>query len=171
MFNGSGKAKRIALGGILGALAVVCVFLATVLPTNRLSLYALGSFFISVIILENGIKAGWVFYAATSIVSLAVIPEKTGVIPYIAFFGAYGVIKLYIEKLRKIAVEWALKLVYFNACLAAGALAAKELFGIGLSASVPYGLLTAALEIAFIIYDYVYTLFINYYRTRLRPRL
>jgi len=171
MFESSGKAKKIALGGILGALAVVCIFFATVLPTNKLSLYALGSFFVSVVILESGIKAGWIFYAATSIVSAVVIPEKPGLVPYAVFFGLYGIIKYYIEKLDRAVIQWAIKLVYFNLCLAASLLAAKELFGFGVSSSLPFGILIALLEIAFIIYDIVYTLFINYYRHKLRPRL
>ena len=78
------KAKIIALNGILGALAVVCLLLATIMPTGRISLYALSSFFIAVSIMESGIKAGWLF-AATSLAGFIVVPEKLALAPYVVF--------------------------------------------------------------------------------------
>jgi len=163
--------KKIALNGILGALAVICLLLATVLPTNRLSFYALSSFFIAVVIIEGGLKAGWLFFIATSLLSLIVVPEKLGLVPYAIFFGIYGLVKYYIEKLDKLVVEYVLKFLYFNFCTGIAILTVSKLFGYGLTIQLPWWLLIVAFEIVFFIYDYVYTLFINYYRNKLKPRL
>lgn len=163
--------KKIALNGILGALAVICLLLATILPTNRLSFYALSSFFVAVAIIEGGLKAGWLFYAATSLLSLVIVPEKLGLVPYLIFFGLYGLVKYYIEKLDKLVIEYVLKFVYFNICLGIALLSVSKLFGYSLSITLPWWLLIIALEIVFFIYDYVYTLFINYYKHKLKPRL
>jgi hypothetical protein len=173
MKRNSLETKKIALNGILGALAVICVLLAAILPTNKISLFALSSFFVAVSILETGARAGWIFYAATSLLALIVVPDKLGVIPYAVFFGLYGIIKFYIEKLDKIIVEYILKYVYFNACVAVAVLTVKELFmhDIVISDKIPWWLLILALEVVFFIYDYVYTLFIHYYRDRLKPKL
>lgn len=163
--------KRIALNGILGALAVICLVLAAILPTNRLSLYALSSFFVAVSIIESGVKAGWIFYAATCLLALIVVPNKLGIIPYVIFFGMYGIVKYYIEKLNKIIVEYMLKLVFFNICVGIAALTVIEFFGFKLAVELPWWLLIIALQVIFFLYDIVYTLFINFYRGKLRPKL
>lgn len=171
MKDNSLNTKKIALNGILGALAVICLLMATILPTNRLSFYALSSFFIAIAIIESGLRAGWLFYAATSLLSLIVVPEKLGLVPYVVFFGIYGLVKYYIEKLDKLAIEYVLKFVYFNICMGIALLSASKLFGYSLTAKLPWWLLIIALEIVFLIYDFVYTLFISYYRDKLKPRL
>lgn len=171
MKDNSLNTKKIALNGILGALAVICLLLATILPTNRLSFYALSSFFIAITIIENGLKAGWMFYAATSLLSLIIVPEKLGLVPYLIFFGIYGLVKYYIEKLDKPAIEYILKFVYFNICMGIALLFVNKLFGYNLTSEIPWWLLGIGLEIVFFIYDFVYTLFIQYYGEKLRPRL
>lgn len=171
MKDNSTNTKKIALNGILGALAVICLLLATILPINRLSFYALSSFFMAVVIIENGIKAGWLFYAATSLLSLIIVPEKLGLVPYVIFFGIYGLVKFYIEKLDKLTIEYILKFVYFNICVGIALLSVSKLFDFSLTTEMPWWLLVIALEIVFFIYDFVYTLFINYYREKLKPRL
>ncbi len=165
---GSPKTKRLALNGILGALSVICLLLADILPTNRISLYALSSFFISISIIENGIKAGWIFYAATCLLSFIVVPEKLGIVPYVIFFGIYGIVKFYIERLDRLVIEYILKFAYFNACMGIALWALKGLFRYELRIMLPVWLLVAAAEIVFFIYDIVYTMFINYYRNKLR---
>jgi hypothetical protein len=171
MKDNSLNTRKIALNGILGALAVICLLLATILPNNRLSFYALSSFFIAISIIESGIKAGWLFYAATSLLSLIIVPEKLGLVPYVIFFGIYGLVKYFIEKLGKLAVEYVLKFLYFNVCTGIALVSVSKLFGYNLTAKLPWWLLIIALEIVFFIYDFVYTLFINYYRDKLKPRL
>jgi len=165
------KTKKIALNGVLGALAVVCLLLADILPTNKISLYALSSFFISVSIIEGGARSGWLFYMSTSLLSLIIVPDKLMVIPYILFFGTYGIIKFYIERLRRVAVEYILKFAYFNACIViivAGASALlEELSALGL----PWYLLLTVAEVVFFIYDIVYTMIINYYKNKIRGKL
>ncbi|MHB8063962.1 MAG: hypothetical protein ACYDG2_15255 [Ruminiclostridium sp.] len=168
--NNNKRVKSITLSGILLAFTVICVFLATVLPTSVLSLYAISSLFIAVIILEFGTKAGWAFYLASSILSIVLIP-RLEVIPFVVFFGLYGLLKLYIEKLRSRVLEYILKLIYFNMCLALGLLFLKELILDGVNLSVPIYIAAALLELVFLVYDYVYTLFIRFYATRLKPKL
>lgn len=165
-------AGRIALNGILGALAVICLLLAAILPTNKLSLYALSSFFVSAVIIEGGAKTGWLFYAATSLVALAIVPDKlTVVLPYAIFFGLYGIIKYYIERLNNIAIEYVLKFVYFNICVAVAFFSVKSIFGYILEIKISVWIIIAGLELAFFVYDYVYTLIVNYYNNKIRPKL
>lgn len=169
--RGPFKSKTIALNGVLGALAVICLLLADVLPTSKISLYVLSSFFVSVAIIEGGVRAGWIFYAATSLVGFIILPDKISIIPYVLFFGAYGIIKFYIEKLKCIVIEYVLKVIFFNACAGLALLAAGSLFEGGLASGLPWGILAGICQVIFLVYDIVYTLFINYYRDRLRTRI
>jgi hypothetical protein len=163
--------KGLALNGILGALTVISLLFATVLPTNRLSLYALSSFFISIIIIEYGIKSGWLFFAATGLLSIFLIPDKLGIIPYIIFFGIYGIVKVYIERIQSKVLEYFLKVVYFNICILIAVFFIKGVFLQSITVKLPWWLIIVALELVFIIYDYVYTLFIAYYRGKLKKIL
>lgn len=165
------NAKRVALSGILGAFAVICLFLAAILPTGRLGFYTLSSFFIAVIIMEYGAKAGWLFYVATGILSFFIIPDKLGVLPYVFFFGIYGVVKYFIEKLDKFVPELLIKLVFFNLCLGAAYLLLRQIFADAIAIKLPWYALLAAAEAAFVFYDYLYSLFIAYYRDKLRKFL
>lgn len=169
MNNGSGV-KRITLSGILLAFTVICVFLAANLPTSKLSLYAVSSLFVAVIIIEFGAKAGWAFYLASGILCAVLVP-RLEVIPFIVFFGVYGLVKLYIERLHNRISEYALKIIYFNICLVLGLIFLKELIMDGVSLSAPVYVVAGLLEIVFIVYDYIYTLFIRFYGTQLKPKL
>ncbi len=169
MSNGS-RVKRITLSGILLAFTVICVFLAATLPTSKLSLYALSSLFMAVIIIELGTKAGWIFYLASAILSALLVP-RLEVIPFIVFFGVYGLIKLYIERIHSRAVEYVLKLIYFNICLVLGLFFLKEIILGGVNLTAPVYIVAAVLELVFLIYDYIYTLFIRFYGTRLKQKL
>lgn len=168
--NSNSRAKRITLSGILLAFTVICVFLAATLPTSKLSLYAVSSLFLSVIIIEFGAKAGWAFYLASGVLSAVLVP-RLEVIPFIVFFGVYGLIKLYIEKLHNRIVEYVLKLVFFNICLVLGLVFLKEFIMTGISLSAPIYIIAGLLELVFVVYDYIYTLFIRFYGTQLKPKL
>lgn len=169
--NNGFSSKRIALTGVLMALAVITLFLASVLPTNKLSFYALSSFFISIVIIEFGARTGWVFYTASSLLAFFVVQEKIRLVPYLIFFGIYGMMKFYIERINNIIIEYILKILYFNISLAVSAAFAKKFLFEGVEIKFPWWIFIIALEIIFIIYDYVYTLFVQYYRQKLKKIL
>jgi hypothetical protein len=164
--------KRLAISGVLASCTVVSVFLSTILPTNRISLYTLASFFVAVIIIEFGVKNGWIFYIVTCAVSFFVVPWKTAIIPFILFFGIYGIIKYYIEKLDRILPEYLLKYLYFNTCLIFSLLLIKEVFLRVTVIELHWKIIAVSgLQVVFLVYDYVYSLFIRYYKTRIRKIL
>ncbi|HHY23815.1 MAG TPA: hypothetical protein GX527_06190 [Clostridiaceae bacterium] len=163
--------KKIALSGVMSAIAVLCLLFATIMPTGKLSFYVLSSFFVSVIIIEYGTKPGWVFYIITNLLAYILIPDKIRIIPYTVFFGAYGILKYYIEKFNNIVLEYILKYIYFNACLAIALIFLREIIAKGITLNkikFPLWTVIILLEVIFIIYDYVYTLFIQYYRQKLK---
>lgn len=165
------NSRKLALSGILLALAVLTLYAESIVPTSKLSLYALSSFFVSVIVMESGIKAGWLFYIASSLLALILIPDKIGLIPYLIFFGIYGILKFYIEKLNRLVPEYTLKMIYFNACLATAYFFVKEFFLGSVRIDYPWWAVVIGIEIVFVVYDYVYTMFIQYYNQKLKKIL
>jgi hypothetical protein len=166
-----GPSKVIALGGIFLALTVIILYAESIVPTGRLSLYALSSFFVSVIVIEAGIYAGWLFYLASSLLAFIIVPDKLGLIPYFVFFGVYGLIKHYTEKTTNRVLEYLLKFVFFNLCLVLAFFLAKEVFIGQIEIKLSPWIVIPALELVFFIYDFVYTLSIETYLQRIRKIL
>jgi hypothetical protein len=160
--------RRIALGGILAALTVTVLFVEAVAPVNKLSLYALSSFFVSIVIIELGVASGWLFYAVTCLLAFLITPDKLALIPYLVFFGLYGIVKYYIEKLDKLIPEYILKILFFNLVMAGAVLLAEKLMLDIVKLEFPWWIVAVVFEVVFLVYDYVYTLFIRYYSHRLR---
>lgn len=84
------SSKRIALSGILTALSCAALLLENISPTGKLGFYVLSAFLLSVVIMECGLTYGWVSYAAVSLISFLIVPEKTAILPYVMFFGVYA---------------------------------------------------------------------------------
>lgn len=168
---GVSRASVVALGGLLAALGLLLLFLAGVVPGAELTLYGASSLLTAAMVLEAGPAAGWVLYAATALLGTAVLPVKTAMIPYALFFGCYGILKYHIESLHSRVPELVLKLVAFNAALAAGyfVLRAAAFDLLGLPELTPPFLAVLA-QGFFLLYDAVYTRLIDWYRRSIRLR-
>lgn len=170
------KTRYIALSAILAALVVICLAIISIIPVNTLSLYVLSSFFISIIVVEFGHKHGWLFFVVSSLLGAALVPNKVVMIPYMFFFGLYGLIKHYIEIFNKLFVEIVLKLAFFNICAYLVFLLARSfaLDSINFDSNVkslPAVIIIIMLNIAFMVYDYTYSLFVQYYQNKIKPKI
>ena len=58
------KAKKMAFGGLLLALTVICMILGSVIETGTLFLLGAASFFVGIIFREFGRRTGAAFYLA-----------------------------------------------------------------------------------------------------------
>ena len=164
------KSKTIALGGILGALCMISLYAAVYSPVSKLAFYSLSSLFVSLIVIETGAKWGWVFYIATSALALFIIPDRISLIPYLIFFGNYGIVKYYIESIGRLLPEILLKGVFTSACGTAAYFLYTKILGISFTYKIPiYGLLALSIGV-FFIYDFAYTRIIAYYIRRFKNR-
>ncbi|WP_242971108.1 hypothetical protein [Clostridium botulinum] len=152
-----------AKGGIFTAISFLLIYLSTILPVNKLSLLATASAIIPIAIISTNAKNGFLVYLSTSILCSIVIGiSRISVIFYIVFFGLYGIIKYYIERLNKLYIEIILKFAFFNICLIVLLYIYKLFFqGITIINKYIYMYFIVA-QIAFIVFDYVLTLFIFY---------
>ena len=161
--------NTIALGGICLALTIVFLFGASFVPGIELTLYALSSLFVAVMVIERGPKSGILLYVAAVILGLILVPNKLGMLPYICLFGYYGVVKYYIEKNCRPQLQLIVKVVLFAAVIAIGLWGTKGLlFG---NIDLPeYS--TAVIFIGgiamMVLYDAIYTFAIRFYRERVK---
>ncbi|WP_069650056.1 hypothetical protein [Caloranaerobacter ferrireducens] len=169
--SNSSKSKKVALGGIVVLLSVLCLYLASILPTNKIFFFCLSTVFIAVIIIEFKTYFSLITYGAVSILGFIVIPNKLIMIPYVIYFGYYGIIKYYIEKINNILVEWVIKIVLFNLFVYVTYIITVNLFVSNLYIKLPIWLILLLLQVLFIIYDICYSLAINYYKYKLRKLL
>ena len=164
--------KKIATGGVLLALSIATLFGATFVPGIELTLYALSSVYVAIIILEFTVNTGWLFYFASVMLAFIIIPNKGALIPYTIFFGIYAMMKYYIESFKKISqpVEVLLKLLFFNLMFVLGFIFFGMLFTGAIripDLALPIILLLA--QVFFLAYDYILTLMVGFYLKR-RPK-
>lgn len=155
--------RKIAYSGILLSLNIIILMLINIIPTNTLSLLGLASLPIAIVIMEYGPKAGVMFYIGSVLLSFIIMANKAQWILYIFTFGIYGLIKYVIEKDRSFVQEYILKLLAANILIIFAYLILKQFIYIPLNI-----LVILIFEISFIIYDFVYSQFIDFYNDKLK---
>lgn len=155
------KASNMSKGGLFTALTIIFLYISSIVPINRFYLLGLAACIIPLSIISTNVKNSVLVYVSSSLLSL-VFNFRGSAIAYIIFFGAYGFIKYYVEKLRKTPLEFVLKLSFFNFCLYLMYFLYK-LFSYELpSISLPIYYALIIFQFVFIIYDYALTMFISY---------
>ncbi len=108
--------KRIAFSGVAAALSVVIMYIAGITDILSLSGVLVAAFMILFIYIEYGTKTALSVYAAVSVISFLILPDKFSAAVYVLFAGYYPIIKTKFERKPKL-LAWTLKLVCFNAVL------------------------------------------------------
>lgn len=105
---------RVALGGVVSSLCIFSMFLTGVMPFLYLTLPMIAGALMTIIVVE--VNKSWAFltYAAVSLLSIFVSPNKEAAIIFILLFGYYPIIKDSIEKLRFRLIRVMIKFILFN---------------------------------------------------------
>ncbi|NMS89614.1 hypothetical protein HGQ85_06705 [Clostridioides difficile] len=157
---------KVAYGGVLLALNVILLTLTNIIPVNTLFIMGVASLLVSIVIMEWGFKSGIAFYIGSIALGFIVMASKSQWIVYSLTFGIYGIAKYLIEKDRSIYIEYFLKVVFANIMILI------LYFLLRTIVYIPINIFIIGLfEVAFIVYDYVYSSFISYYNNKLRKRL
>ena len=155
--------KKVAYSGILLGVHTILLILINIIPMNTLFIMGIASLIISIIIMEFGPKSGVVFYLASIILSFLVINNKAHWVLYNLTFGVYGLIKYIIEQDRSIYLEYILKIIFANILLMITYFILRGFIYIPINM-----LIIIVFQVVFMIYDSVYTKFIDYYETKIR---
>ena len=129
--------------------------LVSIIPNLELALPAISGLFVAVIVIEVDKKWALGVWAAVSLLSLTVVPNKESAIIYTVFFGYYPVLKAVLESKTPRAVEYIIKILTFSDFLGKWAIPAIAILGI----------------ITFLLYDYALSKLITFYCLRLSKRL
>lgn len=163
-------AVKVAYPAILGALALVLVYLGSIAPTGSWGIVAAAGLLPGLAVISVGLKAGLLCWAGVSLLAFLLVPDKFCVLLFGALFGLYPVVKSLVEGLRRKPLEYLLKLAFFNAAFTlvyltmAGAVAASLPEALGGSAWVLYG----AANVVFLLYDYGFSRLIGLYIARVQ---
>lgn len=165
------RTMKIALGGVCLALTIIFLFAGSIVPGIELTLFAISSLFTAVMILEIGVKGGVLLYAAAVLLGLAIIPNKPAIIPYAFFFGYYGILKYYVEKLPGRWMQLALKSGFFAILLTIALIGFKELLlGSITIPDYPVWILIIAGIAFLLLYDFIFSALIAFYQRRIKGR-
>lgn len=161
------KSKDTAYLGVLLGLNQIFIIFSSVIETNTIILFAAAALVVGVVVVEfNGLSAT-VFYAASCLLGFFLTFNKVEIITYIMFFGLYSIMKhLFEAYIKNKIVQYAAKLVFFNISLAAMYFAV-QLF---ITLSLKWWMLAGA-QAAFLVYDYAFTVFINQYMEKIKPKI
>lgn len=165
------KIFRITIGGVCLALTVISVYAASIVPGVELTLLAVSSLFTAIVLMESGVGSSVLFYCAAMLLGLIIVPNKLSVIPYGFFFGYYGILKYYIEKLHGGLLQTVVKLLFFAGLMCVGLLGFRELFTDSIHIpDMPVALLIIAGILMLFLYDFIYSCLINFYVRRIQRK-
>lgn len=162
------KSHRISLASMFTAFSLLFLFLSSILPVGRVTMYFLSSIFISGILLEDDFPLAFMSFLATSLLALLILPDILRVVPFVLFFGHYGIGKKYIERIKDKVIAFILKLLYFNLCMGLIYFAASKIWSQDLNLGFPLWLTILIMEIIFVLYDIAYSKIQEFYWLRIR---
>ena len=161
------SARTVALSAVLTAVSLVFLYIATLAPSGRMGLTAVAGLFPAAAVVSCGLPAGFLCYGGTAILSFLLLTDKGLALLYLVFFGLYPMVKGLIERLRRLPLELVLKLAFFNAVLSLVLIGFSSLlFSLVPWEDLPLGLLYAAGNVVFLIYDLGFSKVIGFYAHR-----
>ncbi|MDI6893905.1 MAG: hypothetical protein QME70_04700 [Bacillota bacterium] len=182
------SARGLSLGALVVAATVLLVYLAVAMPANRLFFLGASTLGLHILALEAGPAAAGAAVLASSLLVFLLLPVGPWTLAFWGFFAPYALVKYGAGRLRRPALAWMLKLLFFNLGLA-GALAlflvAPAAGEAGLLARLfPWGdrfwpatggaswfsAVVAVGNGAFLVYDWALSYFAAYWMRRFRPR-
>lgn len=168
------QSGKVALGGVLGAIAVICL-MGTIFPYATFALPIMAGLVLVPVAIEAGRGWGWLTFAAVAVLNVLLTPSMEAKVLFVAFLGYYPLLKLSLDPLPRL-LSWPLKFAIFNVTVVGSywlmmnvfALEGDtfELFGVNLPL-----LLLALANVTFLIFDLAASLLLEGYMRVLHPRL
>lgn len=166
------ESKKIARSALLIALALVMLYLSSMVPRGNLGVVALAGVVSGVAVVVEGRRAGVLCYIGISLLAAILVPNKGNVLLFILFFGCYPIVKSMIEGMGRLVLEWGTKLIFFNGMSLVIWAILGELFLVYL----PHGeeaewAIVLGCNVAFVIYDFGLTRLIGSFGRRISPHI
>lgn len=169
---------KVALGGIVSALCLLCMFLAGMMPMLYLILPMVAGVLLMIIATEVSISWAWLTYASVSLLSLFITADKESALVFIMLFGHYPIIRFYLRKMKLKRLRYLLKMAIFNVCTVGFFYVTVFLFGLDqmLTEMEDFGkyggiLMLVLANIIFVLYDFNLEAAFLIYQKRFMPKL
>ena len=165
-----GAAAKVAYPAILSALALILVYLGSIAPTGSWGIVAAAGLLPAAAVISVNLTAGFLCWASAAVLAFLLTPDKLCALLFGVLFGLYPMVKSLVERLRKKPLEYALKLIFFNAAFTvvwltmAAAVTASLPQTLSGSVWVLYGLA----NVVFLLYDYGFSRLIGLYIARVQ---
>lgn len=175
-----GKSWMLAYCGMASALCIAVMLLGTALPILLFIAPAVAGFLIATVREECGSRMALTAYAAVSLLSLLLVPDREVALAFAALLGYYPLVKPRLDRIRPAIVQLLAKLCLCNlAVLAIYGLLLALLTGAppmeqGTLAAAEAALAVTTLvlgNVAFVLYDKALLNLLRIYRLIWQPRL
>ena len=163
--------KRLTFCAMLVALGVIFLGIGALIEVLDMSMAVIASICVIIPMIEYGKGTPWMVYAAISVLSLLLLPNKFPAALFALFAGFYPILKEKLER-KNTVIRWILKELIFNISLAIIVLLYFFLFFKG-TIQVPWMIAVAIIlaELVFILYDKAISKLIRIYVMEFRHRL
>lgn len=164
----------IALSGLLAAVTLVLLYLASIIPSGWAGVTAVAGLAVAIAVSAAGFYCGAMTYVVSALLSLLLIPAKQVALLFVCLFGLYPLLKQPIERVRLRVAEYLLKLVFFNVVLV---IVYHAFFALFFSAvtwehQIPLLLVVAVVgSVIFLLYDFAFSKVMSMLQARLVPQL
>ncbi len=168
---GKSRSNRGSLILMFSVLTLFFVYLANIAPPLRIFCLFVSSIFILGIMMEHRIIAAFVSFFAVLFVGFLIVPDKAGMLPFMFFFGHYGIFKFFVDDGLHGATNVVVKLVYFFV----GMTLIYFFDGGFIISSIPFELPVWLLAViggaVFLVYEWLFTKLAGWYYQNARIRL
>ena len=163
--------KQLTFCAMLVALGVIFLGIGALIEVLDISMAVIASICVIIPMIEYGKGTPWMVYAAISVLSLLLLPNKFPAALFALFAGFYPILKEKLER-KNTVIRWILKELIFNISLAIIVLLYFFLFFKG-TIQVPWMIAVAIIlaELVFILYDKAISKLIRIYVMEFRHRL
>ncbi len=160
------ETKKLTFAAICAAIIIVLLYLGAAVKTGTLAIYFITSLTVMTVIDKAGIKSGIMIYAVSALLAAILLPDKNMATAYVLLFGLYPIIKAFAEKCKIRAIEWVIKLIFFNLSFALCCGIIVKIIG-GVLTTLPIPVLWICANVFIIFYD----ILLSFGYTRLRELL
>lgn len=170
------NSAKTAMGGMISALSLTIMLLTAVIPYLTYALPAIAGALLVIMVIEINKKWAFCAYAAISILSFLILPDKEAAMMYVAYFGYYPILKPLLEsKISNNTLCWLAKAVVFNVAVVLAYVVIVNVFGIPIEEMEEYGKwgligLLALGNVMFVLYDICITRLVTLYLKKWQKR-
>lgn len=167
---------KAAVGGLCTALSVALMFCSSLFYVFTYAVPMVLGLLMIIIKKTFSSSCAWCVYAAVSILSLIIVPEKETVLMYILFFGYYPIIKSSFDKISSKFLSYLLKLFVFNVSVATVEVIAYFVFAIpffenGVFSAAMIVVFAVLMNVTFALYEFLLKNFMVLYESKLENRI